>query len=139
MTEHAQAANQAREMQSRTAKPAGKDEVKKDGDGNIIGANIGTDGRPFPQVRDQDPPGLGESHLVGGVGIYGSGQDQDGEEVQSKGEEENEERKKRADEVEKKAEEQEQQAQKANADAMEEAKKPRSEREKAKGSKSKDK
>lgn len=118
-----QAAQQAREMQSRTAKPAGN-EVRKDADGNIIGSNISTDGVPMPQVKDQPPPGLAESGLVGGVGIYGSGQDQDGAEVEARGVEENERRTQEAEEVAERAAAQEAEAQEANAKAQEAAKKP---------------
>ena len=118
------AANQAREMQARTAKPGGKDEVKKDADGNIIGANITTEGKPIPQVLAQEPPGLAGSNLVGGVGIYGSGQDQDDGEVQSKGEEALEERAKAAEDAEAKAEEEEQAASEAAKAASEAARKP---------------
>ena len=128
------AAAQAREMQgAKASKPAGKDEVKKDEDGNIIGSNITTDGKLMPAVKEQEPPGLVASNLVGGVGIYGSGQDQDGEAVEAEGEKVMEERKADAEEAEKKAEEQSAKAQEANEAAQEEAKKPHSEQKKAKG------
>ena len=111
MAETQSAASQAKEMQSRTAKP---EAVRKDAEGNLLGANITSDGVPIPQVREIPGPGLVQSGLVGGVGISGSGQDQDAAEVEAKGNEENERRADEAKEAEERAAAQEAEAAKAN-------------------------